>query len=42
MYKIVFTWFGNLLTFTESQGFYYYQEKIQYAAVQILSLSKKL
>ena len=26
-YKTIFTWFGNLLTSTELQGFHYYQEK---------------
>ena len=28
-YKIIFTWFGNLPTSTELQGFHYYQGKIQ-------------
>ena len=27
MHKTVFTWFDNLLTFTELQGFHYYQGK---------------
>ena len=41
-HKIVFTWFGNLSTSTELQGFHYYQgKKIQSAVVQFfLSLSK--
>ena len=28
-HKTIFTWFGNLPTSTELQGFHYYQEKIQ-------------
>ena len=39
-HKIVFTWFRNLSTSTELQRFYYYQGKIQSAAVQFFSLSK--
>ena len=27
MHKTIFTWFGNLPTSTELQGFHYYQEK---------------
>ena len=34
MHKTVFMWFDNLSTFTKLQGFHYYQEKIQSAAVQ--------
>ena len=40
MHKTIFTWFGNLLMSTELQGFYYYQGKIQRAAVPFFSLSK--
>ena len=29
MHKIIFTWFSNLPTSTELQGFHYYQGKIQ-------------
>ena len=32
MHKTIFTWFGNLPTFTELQGFHYYQGK--YNSVQ--------
>ena len=32
-HKTVFTWFGNLPTSTELQGFHYYQGKIQSVAV---------
>ena len=39
-YKTVFTWFSNLLTSTELQGFHYYQGKIKSAVVQFFSLSK--
>ena len=41
--KTIFTWFGNLPTFTELQESHYYQGKIQSAVVQFffsLSLSK--
>ena len=31
--ETIFTWFGNLLTFTKLQGFHYLQEKIQDAAI---------
>ena len=34
-------WFGNLSTSMELQGFHYSQGKIQSAAVQLFSLSKK-
>ena len=37
-YKTIFTWFGNLPTSTELQGFHYYQRKIQSAAIDILTL----
>ena len=40
MHKIVFTWFGNLPTSMELQGFHYYQRKIQSAATVFFSLSK--
>ena len=33
-HKTIFTWFGNLPTSTELQGFHYYQEKNTSAAVQ--------
>ena len=39
--KIVFTWFGNLPTSIELQGFHYYRGKIQSAAIQFF-LSQKL
>ena len=29
-HKTIFTWFGNLPTFTELQGFHYFQGRIQY------------
>ena len=32
--KTIFTWFGNLPTFTELQESHYYQGKIQSAVVQ--------
>ena len=41
-HKTIFKWFGNLLTFTELQGFHYYQGKIQSAVVQFFSLSKSM
>ena len=31
MHKTVFTWFGNLPTSTELQGFHYYKRKLQCA-----------
>ena len=40
MHKTVFTWFDNLPTSTELQGFHYYQGKIQSAAVQFFSILK--
>ena len=33
-HKTIFTWFDNLSIYTELQGFYYSQRKIQSAAVQ--------
>ena len=33
-HKTIFMRFGNLPTFTELQGFHYYQEKIQSVAIQ--------
>ena len=41
-HKTIFMRFGNLPTFTELQGFHYYQEKIQSVAIQFFSLKKKL
>ena len=38
MHKTIFTWFGNLPTSTELQGFHYYQGRVQSAATDILSL----
>ena len=35
-HKTIFTWFGNLPTSTELQGFHYYQGKIQSAATVFL------
>ena len=35
-HKTIFMRFGNLPTFTELQGFHYYQEKIQSAATVFL------
>ena len=32
-HKTIFTWFGNLPTSTELQGFHYYQRKLQCAAI---------
>ena len=40
MHKTVFTWFGNLPTSTELQGFHYYQGKIQVRPYSFFSLSK--
>ena len=40
-YKTVFTWFSNLLTSTELQGFHYYQGKIKSAATIFFSLSQE-
>ena len=40
-HKTVFTWFGNLRTSMELQGFHYYQGKIQIAATMFLTLSLK-
>ena len=37
-HKTVFTWFGNLLTSRELQGFHYYQEKVQSVAIFFFSL----
>ena len=39
-HKTIFTWFDNLLTSTELQGFHYYHGKIQSVAVQYFSLSR--
>ena len=38
----VFTWFCNLLTSTELQGFHYYKEKKYKVQQYIFSLSQKL
>ena len=43
MHKTIFTWFDNLPTSTELQGFHYYQGKIKSAAIVFfffLSLKK--
>ena len=40
MHKTIFTWFGNLPTSTELQGFHYYQERIQVVAT-VFSDSQK-
>ena len=40
-HKTVFMWFDNLPTFTELQGFHYYQEKNISAAVQCFNISKQ-
>ena len=37
-HKTIFTWFSNLPTSTELQGFHYYQEKVQSVATDILTL----
>ena len=40
MHKTIFTWFGNLPTSIELQGFHYYQEKKKYKVrLQYFSLS---
>ena len=39
-YKTIFTWFGNLPTPTELQGFHYYQERIQSAVTMMWYSSK--
>ena len=39
-HKTIFTWFGNLPTSTELQGFHYYQERIQVVAT-VFSDSQK-
>ena len=41
-HKPIFTWFGNLPTFTELQEFHYYQGKVQSATVQYFSLSRTI
>ena len=40
-HKTIFMWFGNLPTFTELQGFHYYQGEIQSAATMFHSLSRR-
>ena len=37
-HKTIFTWFSNLPTSTELQGFHYYQGKVQSVATDILTL----
>ena len=39
-HKTIFTWFGNLLTSMELQGFHYYQEKIQKCGYSFSSHTK--
>ena len=39
-HKTIFTWFGNLPTSTELQGFHYYQGRIQSVAT-VFSLSQE-
>ena len=41
IHKTIFTWFGNLPTITELQGFHYSQRKIQSAAIQFFFFSLK-
>ena len=41
IHKTIFTWFGNLPTSTELQGFHYYQGKIKSAATNFFFLSLK-
>ena len=41
-YKIVFTWFSNLLTTPELQEFHYSQEKIQSMVVQFFPLKNDI
>jgi len=41
-YNTVFTWFNNLPTSTELQGFHYSQGKIQSAVVQFFSLKNDI
>ena len=36
-HKTIFTWFGNLPTSTEQQGFHYYQERIQRTKLRLQS-----
>ena len=38
MHKTIFTWFDNLPTFTELQGFHYYQEEYKVRLQYFLSL----
>ena len=40
MHKTIFTWFDNLPTSTELQGFHYYSGKNTSVAIQYFSLSK--
>ena len=37
MHKTIFTWFGNLPTSTELQGFHYYQGRIQNTKLRLQS-----
>ena len=39
-HKTVFTWFGNLPTSTELQGFHYYKRKLQCAVTVFFFLKK--
>ena len=39
-HKTIFTWFGNLPTSTELQGFHYYQGKVKGAATIFFSHTK--
>ena len=40
-HKTIFTWFGNLPTSTELQGFHYYQRRVQKCDYKIFSLTQK-